>query len=67
MTRGFGGMWKDVAIVAVSAALGEYGARKFAAPIEAKAVQMKVPAPVAHAVVVGGAAVGMFLIVKAIL
>ncbi len=60
-------MWKDVAIVGVAAALGEYGARKFGASIEAKAVSMKVPIPVAHAVVVGSAAVVGFLLVKAVL
>lgn len=59
-------MWKSVAIVAVAAALGEYGARKYGAPIEAKATAMKVPIPVAHAVVVGGAAAIGFFVVSAI-
>jgi hypothetical protein len=59
-------MWKDVLIVGVAAGLGEYGARKFGASIEAKAVEMKVPPAAAHALVVGGAAVVGFLVVKAI-
>jgi hypothetical protein len=60
-------MWKDVAIVAGAAALGEYGARKFAGPIEAKAVAMKVPPTIAHAAVVGTAAALAFFLVKAVL
>jgi len=59
-------MWKDVAIVAGAAALGEYGARRFGASIEAKAVEMKVPVPLAHALVVGSAAAVGFLVIKAI-
>jgi hypothetical protein len=59
-------MWKNVAIVAGSAALGEYLSRKFGAQIEAKAVEMKVPAAAAHVVVVGGAAATGFLILSAI-
>jgi hypothetical protein len=59
-------MWKDVAIVAGAAALGEFGARKFGAHIEAKAIEMKIPPPLAHAAVVGGAAALGFLVVKAI-
>jgi hypothetical protein len=57
-------MWKDVAIVAVSAGLGEWGARKFAGPIEAKAIELKIPAALAHAGVVGGAAAIGYLVVK---
>lgn len=59
-------MWKDVMIVGLSAGLGEYGARKYGASIEAKAVEMKLPTAVAHATVVGGAAVLGFLVVKAV-
>lgn len=59
-------MWKDVAIVAAAAAIGEYGARKFGASIESKAVEMKIPVAVAHAAVVGGAAALGYLLVKAI-
>lgn len=60
-------MWKDALIVGAAAALGEYGARKFGTTIEAKAVEMKLPPAVAHAAVVGGAAVLGFLVVKAII
>lgn len=59
-------MWKDVMFVAGAAALGEYGARKWGASIEAKAVEMKIPPTFAHAAVVGGAAALGFLVVKAI-
>ncbi len=60
-------MWKSVAIVAVAAALGEFGARKYGAQIEAKAVAMKLPPAVAHATVVGSAAALGFLVISSIL
>jgi hypothetical protein len=59
-------MWKDVAIVAGAAALGEYGARKFGATIESKAIEMKVPPALAHAAIVGGAAALGYLVIKAV-
>lgn len=57
-------MWKDVAIVAVSAGIGEWGARKYGASIEAKAIELKIPPALAHAGVVGGAAALGYLLVK---
>jgi hypothetical protein len=60
-------MWKDVAIVAGAAALGEWGARKYGAQIESKAVEMKIPVALAHAGVVGGAAALGYFVIKAIL
>lgn len=60
-------MWKDVMIVAGAAALGEWGARKWGAAIETQAVSMKIPVPVAHAVVVGSAAALGFMLIKAVL
>ncbi len=59
-------MWKEALIVGIAAGLGEYGARKFGATIEQKAVEMKIPPTVAHATVVGGAAILGFMVVKAI-
>jgi hypothetical protein len=59
-------MWKDVAIVAIAAGLGEFGARKYGTAIEAKAVEMKIPTSVAHAAVVGGFAAASFFVVKAV-
>jgi hypothetical protein len=58
-------MWKDVAIVAVAAGGGQWVAGKFGAKIESKAVEMKIPPAVAHAVVVGGGAAAVYFIVKA--
>lgn len=60
-------MWKDVAIVAVAAGLGEYAARKFGTSIEAKAIELKIPPAAAHALVVGAGAAAGFLVVKAVL
>ncbi len=59
-------MWKDVAIVGGAAAIGEYVSRRWGGPIEAQAVKMKVPSPVAHAAVVGACAAGGFFLIKAI-
>lgn len=60
-------MWKDALIIGAVAGLGEFGARKFGTQIEAKAIEMKIPTPVAHAAVVGGFAVGAYLLVKAVM
>lgn len=59
-------MWKDVLLIAGSAALGEYLSRKYGASIEAKAVEMKIPATLAHGAVVGGFAAGGYFVAKAI-
>ena len=59
-------MWKEALFVGVAAGLGEYGARKFGGTIEKKAVEMKIPPAVAHAAVVGGAAILGFMLVKAV-
>lgn len=60
-------MWKDIAFVAGSAALGEWASRKWGAQIEMKAAEMKVPPTIAHAAVVGGFAAGGYALLKAIL
>lgn len=60
-------MFKEVAIVAGCAALGEWLSQKYGAQIQAKAVAMKVPVAVAHAGIVGGAAALGYLVVKAVL
>jgi hypothetical protein len=59
-------MWKDVAIVAGAAALGEYASRTWGGSIEKFAVDKKIPTPVAHAVVVGGFAGAGYFLIKAI-
>lgn len=60
-------MVKEALVVGVSAAAGEFVARKYGTSIEAKAVEMKIPAALAHAAVVGTFAVGGYLIAKAVL
>jgi hypothetical protein len=60
-------MWKEVAFVAGAAALGEYAARQWGSSIETKAIEMKVPVAVAHALVVGSFAAAGFAVAKALL
>lgn len=59
-------MVKEAAFVGVAAAGGEYVARRYGAKIEAQAVAMKVPPALAHGIVVGGFAVGGYLLAKAL-
>ena len=59
-------MTKEALVVGGSAALGEFVARKYGATIEAKAVELKVPAALAHAAIVGGFAVAGFLVMRAV-
>lgn len=59
-------MLKEVLFVGGSAALGGYLATKYGAPIEAQAIKLKIPAPVAHMIVVGGTAAGGYFLLRSI-
>lgn len=60
-------MWKEALFVGGAAALGQWAAQKYGGSIEAKAIEMKIPPTLAHATVVGAAAVAGYMLVKAIL
>lgn len=58
--------WKELFLVGAAAAAGQWAAQKWGTSIEAKAGEYKIPPTIAHAVVVGGAAMGGFALAKAI-
>ncbi len=60
-------MWKELLVVGIAAAAGEFVVQKYGNAIQAKAVAMKVPPAVAHVAIVGGAAAAGYALVKAIL
>lgn len=58
---------KELLIVAAAAAGGTYISQKWGASIEAKAVEMKIPAPFAHMAIVGGFSALTFFVVKQVI
>lgn len=58
---------KEALIVGAAAAAGEFLVQRYGNQIQAKAVEMKIPAGVAHVAIVGGAAVLGYVVLRAIL
>lgn len=59
-------MWKELAFVGASAAMGEFFVQRYGNQIQAQAAKLKIPAMAAHVAIVGGSAAAGYAILKAV-